>query len=60
MFCDTRIRARRLLYLKLEKYLGYITNKLIAVSGSERDLALEHKIMPEQKSNYALQFNWPR
>ncbi|MCC7094970.1 MAG: glycosyltransferase family 4 protein, partial [Ignavibacteriaceae bacterium] len=49
MFCDTRIRARRLLYLKLEKYLGYITNKLIAVSGSERDLALEHKIVPSKK-----------
>lgn len=49
MFCDTRIKARRLLYLKLEKYLGYITNKLIAVSGSERDLALEHKIVPNRK-----------
>jgi glycosyltransferase involved in cell wall biosynthesis len=49
MFCDTRIKARRLLYLKLEKYLGYLTNKLIAVSGSERDLALEHKIVPIKK-----------
>ncbi|MBP1683736.1 MAG: Exopolysaccharide biosynthesis glycosyltransferase EpsF [Ignavibacteriaceae bacterium] len=49
MFCDTRIKARRLLYLKLEKYLGYLTNKLVAVSGSERDLALEHKIVPSKK-----------
>ena len=49
MFCDTRIKLRRLLYLYLEKYLGYITNKIIAVSGSERDLALQHKIVPNQK-----------
>jgi glycosyltransferase involved in cell wall biosynthesis len=49
MFCDTRIQLRRLLYLYLEKYLGYITNKIIAVSGSERDLALQHKIVPNDK-----------
>ena len=49
MFCDTRIRMRRLLYLYLEKYLGYITNKLVAVSGSERDLALQHHIVPNNK-----------
>lgn len=49
MFCDTRIKLRRLLYLYLEKYLGYITNKIIAVSGSERDLALEHNIVPNEK-----------
>lgn len=49
MFCDTRIKLRRLLYLYLEKYLGYITNKIIAVSGSERDLALEHHIVPNDK-----------
>ena len=49
MFCDTRIQLRRLLYLYLEKYLGYMTNKIIAVSGSERDLALEHKIVPNEK-----------
>jgi glycosyltransferase involved in cell wall biosynthesis len=49
MFCDTRIKMRRLLYLYLEKYLGYLTNKLVAVSGSERDLALEHKIVPNNK-----------
>jgi glycosyltransferase involved in cell wall biosynthesis len=49
MFCDTRIKMRRLLYLYLEKYLGYMTNKLVAVSGSERDLALEHNIVPNNK-----------
>jgi len=49
MFCDTRIKLRRLLYLYLEKYLGYMTNKIIAVSGSERDLALEHRIVPNEK-----------
>lgn len=49
MFCDTRIKLRRLLYLYLEKYLGYLTNKIIAVSGSERDLALEHRIVPNEK-----------
>lgn len=49
MFCDTRIRMRRLLYLYLEKYLGFLTNKLVAVSGSERDLALEHNIVPNNK-----------
>ena len=31
MFCDTRIQLRRLLYLNMDKYLGYITNKIIAV-----------------------------
>jgi len=49
MFCDTRIRMRRLLYLQLEKYLGYLTNKLVAVSGSERDLAIENNIVPNNK-----------
>lgn len=49
MFCDTRFFAVRLFYLKLEKYLGYLTHKLIAVSGSERDLALQYKIVPKQK-----------
>ena len=49
MFCDTRIRMRRLLYLYLEKFLGNVTNKLIAVSGSERDLALQHNIVPSKK-----------
>ena len=49
MFCDTRIKMRRLLYLYLEKYLGYLTNKLVAVSGSERDLALQHRIVPNNK-----------
>ena len=49
MFCDTRIKLRRLLYLNLEKYLGYLTNKVIAVSGSERDLALQHNIVPNNK-----------
>lgn len=49
MFCDTRIQLRRLLYLYLEKYLGYITNKIIAVSGSERELALQHNIVPSKK-----------
>jgi len=49
MFCDTRIKMRRLLYLYLEKYLGYLTNKLVAVSGSERDLALQHNIVPNNK-----------
>ena len=49
MFCDTRIKFKRHLYLSLEKYLGYLTKKLIAVSGSERDLALEHHIVPNKK-----------
>lgn len=49
MFCDTRIKFKRLLYLNLEKYLGYLTNKVIAVSGSERDLALHHQIVPSKK-----------
>ena len=49
MFCDTRILFKRHLYLVLEKYLGYLTKKLIAVSGSERDLALKHNIVPNKK-----------
>ena len=49
MFCDTRIRFKRQLYLSLEKYLGYLTNKLIAVSGSERALALKNNIVPNKK-----------
>jgi len=49
MFCDTRILFKRHLYLVLEKYLGYLTKTLIAVSGSERDLALKHNIVPNKK-----------
>jgi len=49
MFCDTRIKLKRQLYLYMEKYLGYLTNKLIAVSGSERDLAIQHHIVPNKK-----------
>lgn len=49
MFCDTRIKFRRHLYLYLEKYLGFLTKKLIAVSGSERDLAIQHNIVPNKK-----------
>jgi glycosyltransferase involved in cell wall biosynthesis len=49
MFCDTRIKFKRQLYLNLERYLGYLTHKLIAVSGSERDLALQHHIVPNKK-----------
>ena len=49
MFCDTRIKLKRQLYLYMEKYLGYLTNKLIAVSGSERDLAIQHRIVPNKK-----------
>ena len=49
MFCDTRIKIRQLLYLNLEKYLGYVTKKLIATSGSERDLALQNKIVSNKK-----------
>jgi glycosyltransferase involved in cell wall biosynthesis len=49
MFCDNRIFMKRFLYLQMEKYLGYLTQKLIAVSGSERDLALEHNIVPNKK-----------
>jgi glycosyltransferase involved in cell wall biosynthesis len=49
MFCDTRIKFKRHLYLNLEKYLGYLTNKIIAVSGSERELALQHHIVPNEK-----------
>lgn len=49
MFCDNRIPLKRFLYLSLEKYLGYLTQKLIAVSGSERDLAIQHNIVPNKK-----------
>jgi glycosyltransferase involved in cell wall biosynthesis len=49
MFCDNRITLKRFLYLSLEKYLGYLTQKLIAVSGSERDLAIQHNIVPNKK-----------
>jgi len=49
MFCDNRIPLKRFLYLNLEKYLGYLTQKLIAVSGSERDLAIQHNIVPNKK-----------
>jgi glycosyltransferase involved in cell wall biosynthesis len=49
MFCDTRIKFKRHLYLNMEKYLGYLTNKIIAVSGSERDLAINHHIVPNKK-----------
>lgn len=49
MFCDNRILMKRYLYLSMEKYLGYVTQKLIAVSGSERDLALEYNIVPNKK-----------
>lgn len=49
MFCDNSIPFKRFLYLSLEKYLGYLTKKLIAVSGSERDLALQHNIVPNKK-----------
>ena len=49
MFCDNRILMKRYLYLSMEKYLGYLTQKLIAVSGSERDLAIQHNIVPNKK-----------
>ena len=49
MFCDTSIKLRRQFYLKLEKYLGYLTKKVIAVSRSEKELALEHNIVPNKK-----------
>lgn len=49
MFCDTRIKAKRLLYLKLEKALGYLTKKIVAVSNSEKELAITHKIVPNSK-----------
>jgi glycosyltransferase involved in cell wall biosynthesis len=49
MFCDNRILMKRYLYLTMEKYLGYLTQKLIAVSGSERDLAIQHNIVPNKK-----------
>ncbi len=49
MFCDNRILMKRFLYLKMEKYLGYVTQKLVAVSGSERDIAIEHNIVPNKK-----------
>lgn len=49
MFCDNRILFKRYLYLTMEKYLGLMTQKVIAVSGSERELALEHNIVPNKK-----------
>lgn len=49
MFCDTRIKFKRHLYLNLEKFLGYLTGKIVAVSGSERDLAIYHNIVPNKK-----------
>lgn len=49
MFCDNSILMKRYLYLSMEKYLGYLTQKLIAVSGSERDLAIQHNIVPNKK-----------
>jgi len=49
MFCDNRILFKRYLYLTMEKYLGHMTRKLIAVSGSEKELALEHNIVPNKK-----------
>ena len=49
MFCDKRIFLKGFLYLQLEKYLGYITQKLIAVSGSERDLAVQNRIVSDKK-----------
>jgi glycosyltransferase involved in cell wall biosynthesis len=49
MFCDTRIKLRRYSYYLLEKYLGFLTQKIIAVSGSERELALNYNIVPDRK-----------
>ena len=49
MFCDTRIRIKRLSYLKLEKYLGYLTKKIVTVSNSERELAINNRIVPNNK-----------
>ena len=49
MFCDTRIKFKRHLYLNLERFLGYLTGKIVAVSGSERDLAIYHNIVPNKK-----------
>ena len=49
MFCDTRIKMKRLLYLKLETFLGYLTKKIIAVSNSERELAINNRIVPQNK-----------
>lgn len=49
MFCDTRIKFKRQLYLKLEKFLGYLTKKIVAVSGSERNLAIDNNIVPDKK-----------
>jgi len=49
MFCDTRIKFKRQLYLKLEKFLGYLTKKIVAVSGSERNLAIVNNIVPDTK-----------
>lgn len=49
MFCDTRIKFKRQAYLKLEKFLGYLTRKIVAVSGSERNLAITNNIVPDKK-----------
>jgi len=49
MFCDTRIKFKRQLYLKLEKFLGYFTKKIVAVSVSERNLAIDNNIVPDKK-----------
>jgi len=49
MFCDNRILMKRFLYLQMEKYMGYLTQKVIAVSGSEKELALQHNIVPKNK-----------
>jgi len=49
LFCDTRIKLRKFLYLSIEKYLGYFTKVLIATSGSEKDLALKHNIISNKK-----------
>jgi len=49
MFCDTRIKFKRNLYLLLEKYLGFLTKKIVAVSGSERELAIDNNIVPDKK-----------
>jgi len=49
LFCDTRIKLRKFLYLSIEKYLGYLTKVLIATSGSEKDLALKHNIVSNKK-----------
>jgi len=49
MFCDTRIKLKRQSYLYLERLLGYLTKKIVAVSKSERDLAINNHIVPDKK-----------